>query len=92
MLGRRPQDDGDIGDPAASGRDGHALPRLYVAAEFQPGQLGMNLVGNVRHPRPGELLTNAKNLGKVGHKCVTSGVEIAWTTHILSLFLKCSWE
>ena len=67
MFRGRPQDHGDVGDPAAAGRDGDALPRLHAAVQFQPGQLGMDLAGDVCHPRPGKILANAKDLGEVGH-------------------------
>jgi len=67
MFGRRPQDHRDIGDPAASGRDNDTLPRLHAAVQVQTGQLDTNLVADVRHPRPGELLAKTKDLRKAGH-------------------------
>ncbi len=62
-----PQDRRNVGDPAASGGDGDALPRLHAAVQFQAGQLRMDLAADIRHPRPGEGLTNTKYLGKVQH-------------------------
>ena len=41
MLDDRPHDDGDIGDAAASGSDGHALARPDLA-QVQPGKLRTN--------------------------------------------------
>ena len=68
MVHGRAQDLRDVGDPAASGGDGEALPRLYAAVQFQAGELGMDLVGDIRYPRPGEFLADAEDLGEVEHK------------------------
>ena len=39
MLHRRLDDQGDIGDAPAAGRNRHALPRLDLLGQIEPGQL-----------------------------------------------------
>ena len=36
-----------VGDAAAAGRDGHALPGPDPAAQVEPGKLGVDLAGHV---------------------------------------------
>ena len=68
VLDGRAEDGDDVGDAAAAGGDGHALPRPQRPLQLQAAQLGVDRRGDIRQPGSLEDLANAEDLRKHRHQ------------------------
>src|SRR5207237_7023611 len=61
-AGDRLENDGNIGNAPAAGREGDAVSRLDFPGQLQRLQGGAHAAGHILQPRPLKLLTNPKHL------------------------------
>ena len=68
MIDRSGENDRDIGDAAASGRNRHRLAGQQLLAQVEPGKLRLNLAPHVDDAGGVECLPKAEDFWKRGHR------------------------